>query len=138
MPVLNKLEMMNENENRTKPKPDDSNEKYLRNLFVTNLRRLRNDRHMSQQELASQANLSTNFMNELENGKKFPSIETLSKLAQALSVDLFRLFTPETMIDINNVDIFKVELTELISTVVNEKIDRYNIKDKNESGSRNP
>jgi len=123
--------MMNEND--SKPKFDDSNEKYLRNLFVTNLRKLRNDRQMSQQELASYANLSTNFVNELENGRKFPSIETLSKLVQALSIDLFRLFTPETMMDINNVDIFRAELTELITTVVNEKVDRYIVKEnKNE------
>ncbi|MCL2881173.1 MAG: helix-turn-helix domain-containing protein [Treponema sp.] len=123
----------------SKPKFDDSNEKYLRNLFITNLRKLRNDRQMSQQELASYANLSINFVNELENGRKFPSIETLSKLVQALSIDLFRLFTPETMMEIDNADIFKAELTELITTVVSEKVDRYIVKEnKNEPEIRKP
>ena len=103
----------------------DNHELYIRKIFANNLKKLRGDRHMSQMELAAAANLSSNFINEMENEKKWPSIETLAKLMKALSVEPVHFFTPDIVMKINDADILKRELSALITTVINERIERY-------------
>ena len=101
------------------------NELYLRKLFAGNLKKLRSDRHMSQMELASTADLSSNFINEMEHEKKWPSIETLAKLTRAFSIEPVLFFASENMIKVDDVYILKADLNDLITTAVNERIERY-------------
>ena len=42
--------------------------------------------------LASKSSLATNFINDIENGKKWISPATLSKLSEALGVQPYKLF----------------------------------------------
>ena len=118
-----------------KTKETDKHELYIRNIFARNLRKLRSDRHMSQMELADIADLSCNFINEIENEKKSPSIETLAKLVNALSVEPVRFFAPEILFKTSNAKMLKTELSSLNTAVaeLNEKIDRY-IIDTSEIG----
>ena len=46
-------------------------------------------------ELAEKANISMNFLSEIERGNKWPYPETLQNLADALGVEVFELFRPE-------------------------------------------
>jgi transcriptional regulator with XRE-family HTH domain len=46
-------------------------------------------------ELAEQADISMNFLSEIERGNKWPYPETLQNLAMALGVEVFELFKPE-------------------------------------------
>ncbi|MGI6777514.1 MAG: helix-turn-helix domain-containing protein [Acetivibrionales bacterium] len=51
------------------------------------LRKLRNEKCMTQCQLAEKARVSQAYINELENGKKHnPSVSILGKLAKALGV----------------------------------------------------
>ena len=104
---------------------NDKHELYIRKIFANNLKKLRSDRHMSQMELASAADLSSNFINEMENEKKWPSIATFTKLVKVFSVEPARFFLPEAVIKIDDADILKEELSGLISAVVNERIEYY-------------
>ena len=81
-------------------------------------------------ELASIADLSPNFINEIENEKKWPSIESLTKLVRALSVEPAVFFQPETIVEINDTDMLKAELSTLITAAVNEGIERYTNKSR--------
>jgi len=106
----------------------DEHEIYIRHLIAKNLRNLRSERHISQMELSSIADISTNFINEIENEKKSPSIKTLAKLVKALSVEPIYFFTSEIMLKNNNAEMLKVKLSGLFNTAVaelNETIDRY-------------
>jgi len=78
-------------------------------------------------ELADIADLSSNFINEMENERKSPSIETLAKLVNALSVESIRFFAPETLFKTSNAEMLKAELSSLNTAVaeLNERIDRY-------------
>ena len=100
-------------------------ELYLRKLFASNLKKFRADRHMSQMELASIADLSPNFLNELEHEKKWPSIETFAKLMRALSIEPVLFFASENMVKVYDAQVLKADLTDLITTVVNERMERY-------------
>jgi transcriptional regulator with XRE-family HTH domain len=56
------------------------------------LRRLREDRRMSQQGLADVAGVSKVAINQIEGGKRSPNVTTLEKLAEALDVEVADLF----------------------------------------------
>ena len=68
---------------------------YIRSLFSRNLRQLRENAKMSQLELADEANLTHNFISDIENGKKWISPETLAKLVIALNADPHHFFSAE-------------------------------------------
>jgi len=46
-------------------------------------------------ELAEKADISMNFLSEIERGNKWPSSETLQNLADSLGVEVYELFKPE-------------------------------------------
>ena len=67
----------------------------LGEILGANLRKLRNLRECSQMELAEKADISMNFLSEIERGNKWPSSETLQKLADSLDIESYELFRPE-------------------------------------------
>jgi transcriptional regulator with XRE-family HTH domain len=71
----------------------------LRAVLGSNLRKFRNRREWSQLELAEGANISMNFLSEVERGLKWPYPETLQNLADALGVEVYELFRPESDAD---------------------------------------
>jgi transcriptional regulator with XRE-family HTH domain len=56
------------------------------------LRRLREDKDLSQGEMENRTGLLRCYISRVENGHTVPSIETLEKLARALEVPLYQLF----------------------------------------------
>jgi transcriptional regulator with XRE-family HTH domain len=67
---------------------------YIRAALSGNLKKLRKYREWSQTELAKKANISMNFLSEIERGRKWPYPETLQNLAEALGVEVFEFFRP--------------------------------------------
>jgi len=56
--------------------------------FAKRLRALREAAGQSQGDLADRASLSRTYLNQLEAGKRDPSLSTLTRLARALGVKL--------------------------------------------------
>jgi len=75
----------------------------LKFVFVTNLKKYRKSNGFSQMRLAELCNTSTNYIGEIEIGKKFPSIELIQKIASALDVAPYKLFMTED--DLNKVEV---------------------------------
>jgi transcriptional regulator with XRE-family HTH domain len=65
---------------------------YVRAALGGNLRKLRKHREWSQMELAQKANISLNFLSEIERGQKWPYPGTLENLASALGVEVHEFF----------------------------------------------
>jgi transcriptional regulator with XRE-family HTH domain len=59
----------------------------IRDLFSKNLKMLRTRQRLSQLALSARAGLAHNFVNDIENGKKWVSPETIAKLAEVLDVE---------------------------------------------------
>ena len=63
----------------------------LREVVATNLRRLRNARGLSQEELADRADVNRNYVGMLEREENAATIDMLEKLAAVLDVDPIEL-----------------------------------------------
>ena len=59
----------------------------LREVFATNLRRWRNARELSQDDLAYEANVSRSYLSQLEKGSFYASLKVIGRLAEALEVE---------------------------------------------------
>lgn len=59
----------------------------LREVFAANLRRLRNERGLAQDDLAYEAEVSRSYLSQLEKGAFYASLKTIEKLAAALNVE---------------------------------------------------
>ena len=59
----------------------------LREVFATNLRRLRHEKGLSQDDLAYEADVNRTYLSKLEKGVSYPGLEIIAKLADALGVE---------------------------------------------------
>jgi len=69
--------------------------KQIRTILGSNLRKFRGRREWSQMEMAEKAEISMNFLSEIERGNKWPSSETLQNLADSLGIEVYELFRPD-------------------------------------------
>lgn len=60
-------------------------------LFGKNVRRLRTERGMSQEDLALEAGMKRSYLSDLERGTRNPSVRSLGRLATALGIEPWRL-----------------------------------------------
>jgi transcriptional regulator with XRE-family HTH domain len=63
----------------------------LREVFALNLRRLRNARGLSQDDLAYEAEVSRSYLSQLEKGAFYASLKIVAKLAVVLKVEPYEL-----------------------------------------------
>jgi transcriptional regulator with XRE-family HTH domain len=59
----------------------------LREAFAANLRRLRHEKGISQDDLAYGAGINRSYMSKLEKGASYPGLEIIAKLATVLDVE---------------------------------------------------
>ena len=64
----------------------------LRRVVARNLRRLRRERGLSQEELAARAGLNRNYVGMVEREENSATVDVLEQLARALSLDAIELF----------------------------------------------
>jgi transcriptional regulator with XRE-family HTH domain len=59
----------------------------LKHVLATNLRRLRHERDLTQEEIADLTGLSSRYIGSIERARVSASVTVLGKLAEALQVD---------------------------------------------------
>ncbi|MFC3721885.1 MULTISPECIES: helix-turn-helix domain-containing protein [Phyllobacteriaceae] len=59
----------------------------LKEVMAINMRRLRHDKDMTQEEVAERSGLSARYIGSIERGKVSASVSILGKVADALDVD---------------------------------------------------
>jgi DNA-binding XRE family transcriptional regulator len=64
----------------------------LRDLFATNLRRLRHERGLSQDDVSAAAEMDRSYLSEIENGKYHVSLKIVAKLSRVLEVEPAEFF----------------------------------------------
>lgn len=79
----------------------------LRKIFIDNLKKIRKEKKFSQMKIAELCETSTSYIGEIEIGKKFPSVEMIEKLANALNIKAYEFF----MENYSRVDTATVKIT---------------------------
>jgi len=64
----------------------------IKKKFGERLRELRKEKGLAQDELATKAGLNSSYVGFIERAQRNPTLETISKLASALEVDIEELF----------------------------------------------
>ena len=85
-------------------------------LFSRNLKRLRNNAKMSQISLAVEAEIAHNFINDIENGKKWVSAETLGRLSRVLKAEPYQFFLSDPKWDNQVSEMFSIYLDDIEKT----------------------
>ena len=67
----------------------------IRNLFGSNLRRLRIEKGLSQEQFAELCGLHRTYISDIECFRRNVSLEAISKIAEALNVKPYILFMEE-------------------------------------------
>ncbi|KRR15999.1 XRE family transcriptional regulator [Bradyrhizobium jicamae] len=68
----------------------------FRQLFATNLRRLRHERKVSQEQLAHDAGIDRAYLSRVERAVTYVGLEIIEKLAAILEVDPAEFFRRPT------------------------------------------
>lgn len=69
-----------------------------------NIRLLRKQRGLSQEQLALRAEINASYMGQVERGQKNPTIDVLSKIATALQIPIEQVVNPSTLVAPNKKD----------------------------------
>lgn len=68
----------------------------LKEIMAVNLRRIRHDKQMTQEDLAERAGLSTRYVGAIERADVAASVTVLGQIAEALGVEPGRLLKATT------------------------------------------
>jgi transcriptional regulator with XRE-family HTH domain len=68
----------------------------LKRIFILNLKKFRNQRGISQMKLAELCNTATNYIGEIEIGRRFPSLKLIEKIGQVLEIEPCRFFIDDS------------------------------------------
>jgi len=66
----------------------------IKNILGRNIKYFRFHKRLSQSKLAEKADISITFLSNIERGKMFPKVETLSRITESLDVEVHELFQP--------------------------------------------
>jgi transcriptional regulator with XRE-family HTH domain len=80
---------------------------------------LREQKNMSQGDIEKRTGLLRCYISRVENGHTVPSVDTLEKMARALEIPMYRLFTDE-----DHVKKLNIPAEGRVSRVTNSKRDR--------------
>lgn len=98
----------------------------VRSVFIKNLKYYRKQAGFTQEKLAESIGMSTSYIGDMEARERFPSAETIDKIAGALNVRPSQLFdehgSPENMQDSFR-DSYGKSLQEELCSRVTEAID---------------
>ncbi|MDR1997695.1 MAG: helix-turn-helix domain-containing protein [Candidatus Margulisbacteria bacterium] len=67
----------------------------LKQIFIYNLKNIRKNSGISQMQLAILCNTATSYIGEIEIGRRFPSIDMIEKIADALQIHPQLLFADQ-------------------------------------------
>jgi len=81
----------------------------LRRLVGDNVRSLRKARGWSQEELGEYSSLSYKFVGEIERGAVNPSLDSLLSIANALKIEVAKLFLSERLSVLTDAEINDIQ-----------------------------
>jgi len=93
----------------------------LKVILGKNIKSIRSEKGLTQAILAEKADISIIFLSNIERGAKYPTADTLARIAYALRVEVFELFKGER-VHSDNKELVS-SLSKDISMKVNSALD---------------
>ncbi|MBN2618899.1 MAG: helix-turn-helix transcriptional regulator [Spirochaetales bacterium] len=90
-----------------------------------NIRYYRSKINISQQKLAEMCDVSTYYISEIEQGKKYPSLKTLIKFANVFNIPVYMLLINPTEKKSYEIERFSTDLSNEISEVIKKLKSKY-------------
>lgn len=100
----------------------------LQKTLSANMKSARKKLGLSQEKLAEKAGISVQMVNDIEGSRRWPSEKTLSKLADALSVEVYALFVPTVTSGNDTIHILKKNIAEELKLAIENTIENYVLK----------
>ena len=63
-------------------------------IFRQNIKFYRSQMGYTQEKLSEICNISTDYLSQIERGKRTPSFKRMDLIAQALNIEVYKLFQP--------------------------------------------
>lgn len=67
-------------------------------IFRYNLKYYRLQQNLTQEKLSELSGISSDYLSEIERGKKTPSFKRLDLIAQGLNIEVYKLFLPQNQL----------------------------------------
>ena len=67
----------------------------LQEIFISNLKKFRKEREYSQMTLSEKCDTTSNYIGQIEMGRRIPSFDKIEKIAKALEIPSYKLFMYE-------------------------------------------
>ncbi len=93
----------------------------VRKIFINNMKFYRKQAGLTQEKLAEKIGMSTAYIGDMEARERFPSAETIDKIALALGITPATLFS-EKASPINIKNTFKERYTNSLKKELSERI----------------
>ncbi len=101
----------------------------LRKNLSLNLKKYRKQKNWSQFELAEKAGISEQTINSIEGLRLWPSDKSLAKIANALDVEMYKLFIPVTFsIQSESIKELKQAIVKNVENIMNETLQDWQNK----------
>jgi transcriptional regulator with XRE-family HTH domain len=94
-------------------------ERALLGILSTNIRQYRARLRWSQAELAEKADISINFLSDIETGKKWASPHTMVKLAEVFSIETYELLKPESILPDDSTNVISKYTEDIVAAIEN-------------------
>ena len=65
-----------------------------KDIFRYNLKSYRNKLNLTQENLSELSGISSDYLSEIERGKRTPSFKRMDLIAKALNIEVYKLFLP--------------------------------------------
>ena len=92
--------------------------KSLRDILASNLKANRRKSKLSQAKLAEKAGISTQYIAMIELSRQFPTPEVLERIADALGIEAYELFTVQQTTENAMERLHKDIITEIRQVIV--------------------
>jgi transcriptional regulator with XRE-family HTH domain len=89
------------------------------------MRRRRKKLGLSQGRLAEKAETATNYIGLIETGKKFPSIDMIERIAEALQIDTLELFSVKPIPVDETIKNLKKEILAEVEKLVSNRLKSF-------------
>lgn len=95
----------------------------LQDVFISNLKRIRKERHVTQEMLAEMCETDTSYIGQIEIRRRFPSLKMIEKIAAALQVEPYALFKNSSSVESReNYEQLAEQISSSVKEIVMKKL----------------